>query len=78
MNEYVESVYGLFIFSKPMKEVMGSTNLFVFFNDYRSNKSIDEFLLVAHESWKQGSSASGIDPLQSALMLTVNREETAR
>ena len=52
MNEYVQSVYG-----KPMKEVMGSTNLFVFFNDYRSNKSIDEFLLVAHESWKQGSSA---------------------
>ena len=78
MNEYVQSVYGLFIFSKPMKEVMGSTNLFVFFNDYRSNKSTDEFLLVAHESWKQGSSASGIDPLQSELMLTVNREETAR
>ena len=73
MNEYVQSVYG-----KPMKEVMGSTNLFVFFNDYRSNKSTDEFLLVAHESWKQGSSASSIDPLQSALMLTVNREETAR
>ena len=78
MNEYVQSVYGLFIFSKPMKEVMGSTNLFVLFNDYRSNKSTDEFLLVAHESWKQGSSASGIDPLQSELMLTVNREETAR
>ena len=78
MNEYVQSVYGLFIFSKPMKEVMGSTTLFVFFNDYRSNKSTDEFLLVAHESWKQGSSASGIDPLQSELMLTVNREETAR
>ena len=78
MNEYVQSVYGLFIFSKPMKEVMGSTTLFVFFNDYRSNKSTDEFLLVAHESWKQGSIASGIDPLQSELMLTVNREETAR
>ena len=73
MNEYVQSAYG-----KPMKEVMGSTNLFVFFNDYRSNKSTDEFSLVAHESWNQGSSASGINPLQSALMLTANREETAR
>ena len=78
MNEYVQSVCRLFIFSKPMKEVMGSTNLFVFYNDYRSNKSTDEFLLVAHESWNQGSSASGINPLQSALMLTANREETAR
>ena len=78
MNEYAQSVYRLFIFSKPMKEVMGSTNLFVLYNDYRSNKSNDEFLLVAHESQNQGSRASGINPLQSALMLTTTREETAR
>ena len=78
MNEYAQSMYRLFIFSKPMKEVMGSTNLFVLYNDYRSNKSNDEFLLVAHESWNQGWRASGINPLQSALMLTATREETTR
>ena len=61
-----------------MKEVMGSTNLFVFYNDYRSNKSTDEFLLVAHASCNQGSGASGISPFQSALMLTANREDTVR
>ena len=38
MNEYVQSVYGVFIFSKPMKEFMGSTNLFVFFNHYGAIK----------------------------------------
>ena len=78
MNEYEQSVYRLFIFIKPMKEVMGSTKSFLFYYDYRSNKSTDEFLLVAHENWNQGSSTSGIHPLQSALMLTATREETAR
>ena len=52
--------------------------MFVFYNDYRSNKSNDEFLLVTLAGWNQGSGASGINPLQSALMLTENREETVR
>ena len=60
-----------------MKEVMGSTNFFALYNNYWSNKSTDECLLVAHESWNQRSGACGISPFHSVLMFTENLEEIA-
>ena len=48
-------MYRLFIISKPIKEIMGIKRLFVFYNDYRSNRSIDEKIFILQRSmfWRE-------------------------
>ena len=66
------------MFRKPLRDIMQKTNLFIFMNDYTQSKTLDEFLLHAHEGCSQGSGSSGINLMKAAVLITANKEESKR
>ena len=60
------------MFRKLLRDTMQKTNL------YTQSKTLDEFLLHAHEGYSQGSGSSEINLMKAAVLITANKEESKR
>ena len=76
MNMYSQCM-DFSIFSKPMKEVMESTNYSYSLTIIGAIKVPINFYWLRMKVGTRDRLTSGINSLQSALMLAANREETA-